>query len=270
MLNIIKKILTTWPSTESLKKILLTAEKQSVVVPALDVDRCDDCSECVSLCPTRALKVENQEGVKTFSILGELCIRCGRCVDSDQGCKKGALAYGFRLPVAARRKQAFHQTYRWAEDKYILVEQHHREMPPTPNSVLLGELLRNSMSFRELDSGSCNACELEVNLLTAPQYDAERLGIGCTASPRFADAVLITGPVSRNMKLACERTYSAIPTPKVVIAMGNCAIAGGIYRDSYAVFNGAESIMPVDVYIPGCPPSPPAVIYGLLMAMNRK
>lgn len=264
MLAILRKIIATQPSTENLKIILKAAESQRTVVPTLDVQKCNDCRKCTSLCPTRALEFHTES--KKFEIKGELCIRCGRCIAD---CSEQALSYGFRLPVATRKKDTFHQTYQWRGNHYEFQPEPVSEPVPNPDSVALQSLLKRSFVFRELDTGSCNACEVEVNLLTAPQYDAERLGMGCTASPRFADALLVTGPVSRNMKLAAERTFQATPTPKVVIAMGSCAISGGIYRDSYAVHNGTESVMPVDVYIPGCPPSPPSLIYGLLLAANR-
>ena len=120
-----------------------------------------------------------------------------------------------------------------------------------------------SLRIRQIDAGSCNACEWECTALTNPIYDIQRFGVDFVASPRHADLLLITGPVSRQMELALRRTYAATPEPRLVVACGDCAKDGGIYRGSYAVANGVENVIPVDGYIPGCPPTPMAIISGL-------
>lgn len=130
------------------------------------------------------------------------------------------------------------------------------------------KMFRRSLQIREVDTGSCNACEVEANALNNPIYDIERFGISFVASPRHADALLVTGPVSRNMKEALIKTYEATGSPKIVIAMGNCAKDGGIFKDSYAVENGVNKIIPVDIYIPGCPPNPKKIIYALLKGLE--
>ena len=126
-----------------------------------------------------------------------------------------------------------------------------------------------SLHIREVDAGSCNACEVEVNALSNPIYDIERFGLHIVASPRHADMLLVTGPVTRNMELALLKTYNATPSPKLVAAMGSCACNGGIFGDTYASCGGVDKIIPVDVYIPGCPPRPQAVIFGLMVALDR-
>ena len=126
-----------------------------------------------------------------------------------------------------------------------------------------------SLSIREVDAGSCNGCEVEVNALTNAVHDIERFGLHIVASPRHADMLLVTGPVSRNMAHALLQTYRATPSPKMVVAMGSCAISGGIFRDSYATLNGVDNVVPVDVYIPGCPPRPQAIIHGILVALDK-
>lgn len=126
-----------------------------------------------------------------------------------------------------------------------------------------------SLHIREVDAGSCNACEVEATALSNPVYDMERFGIHIVASPRHADMLLVTGPVTRNMELALLKTYNATPSPKLVAAMGSCACNGGIFGDTYASGGGVDKFIPVDVYIPGCPPRPQAVIFGLMVAVDK-
>lgn len=133
----------------------------------------------------------------------------------------------------------------------------------------IGKVLGRSLAVREVDAGSCNGCEIEITALNNPIYDVERFGIHFVASPRHADVLLVTGPASRNMEVALKRTYEATPEPKVVVAVGACGCSGGIFGDTYATTGGIDKIVPVDVYIPGCPPRPEAVLYGLLLAVDR-
>lgn len=130
------------------------------------------------------------------------------------------------------------------------------------------EMFGRSLSIREVDAGSCNGCEVEVNALTNAIHDIERFGLHIVASPRHADMLLVTGPVTRNMEMALLQTYHATPGPKLVVAMGSCAISGGIFRGSYATLDGVDQVLPVDVYIPGCPPRPEAIIHGILLALD--
>jgi len=133
----------------------------------------------------------------------------------------------------------------------------------------INNMFGRSLHIREVDAGSCNACEVEVTALSNPIYDMERFGIHIVASPRHADMLLVTGPVTRNMELALLKTYNATPSPKLVAAMGSCACNGGIFGDTYASGGGVDKFIPVDVYIPGCPPRPQAVIFGLMVAMDK-
>ena len=130
-------------------------------------------------------------------------------------------------------------------------------------------LFGRSLHIRQVDAGSCNGCELEISGLTGPHYDVERFGLHFVASPRHADCLLVTGPVTRNMAEALKRTWDATPDPKIVIAAGDCARDGGIFGGSYAVVGGVSAIIPVDAVIPGCPPSPRALLAGLLAAISR-
>ena len=121
-----------------------------------------------------------------------------------------------------------------------------------------------SLAIREVDAGSCNGCELEIIAMNNPIYNCERFGIHFTASPRFADMLLVTGPVSHNMEIALKRTYDATPDPKLVVAVGDCGCNGGIFGESYASLGGVSSVIPVDACIPGCPPTPVELLHGIL------
>ena len=124
--------------------------------------------------------------------------------------------------------------------------------------------LGRSLSIRHVDAGSCNGCELEIHALNNAFYDLERFGLRFVASPRHADVLMVTGPVTKNMREALERTYQATPDPKWVVAVGGCALNGGIFAGSYAVVGGVSEVVPVDLHIPGCPPTPTALLKGLL------
>ncbi|MGH7303557.1 MAG: NADH-quinone oxidoreductase subunit B family protein [Candidatus Rokuibacteriota bacterium] len=133
----------------------------------------------------------------------------------------------------------------------------------------IARLFGRSLAIRQVDAGSCNGCELEIGGLTGPHYDLERFGVHFVASPRHADCLLVTGPVTRNMAEALKRTWLATPDPKFVVAVGDCGRDGGIFRGSYAVVGGVADVVPVDAVIPGCPPSPAMLLAGLLEAIGR-
>lgn len=133
----------------------------------------------------------------------------------------------------------------------------------------IGRVFGKSLRIRQVDAGSCNACEWECTALTNPVYDIQRFGIDFVASPRHADLLLVTGPVSRQMELALKKTYIATPEPRLVVACGDCTIDGGIYKGSYAVTNGVANVIPVDCYISGCPPSPLRIIEGLIALLTK-
>jgi Ni,Fe-hydrogenase III small subunit len=154
------------------------------------------------------------------------------------------------------------------------------ERPPLPDDAALAELaasvqraarrrLGRSLAIREVDAGSCNGCELEIHALNNAFYDLERFGLRFVASPRHADVLLVTGPVTRNMRQALERTYNATPDPKWVVAVGACAADGGLFAGSYAVVGGVNAVVPVDLHIPGCPPSPLQLLKGLLALLDN-
>ncbi len=154
------------------------------------------------------------------------------------------------------------------------------EAPPSPGDAALAELaasvertarrrLGRSLAIREVDAGSCNGCELEIHALSNAFYDLERFGLRFVASPRHADVLLVTGPVTKNMREALERTYNATPDPKWVVAVGGCALDGGIFAGSYAVVGGVGAVVPVDLHIDGCPPTPLQLLQGLLALLEQ-
>ena len=153
------------------------------------------------------------------------------------------------------------------------------EAPPPPDEALRAtadrlreDVLRRfdgALTIRHVDAGSCNGCELEINSLNNPYYNLEGLGIKFVASPRHADMLLVTGPVSRHMEVALKRTYEATPDPKLVVAIGDCGCSGGIFGDSYASCGRVANVIPVDVAVPGCPPTPAAIMQGILTAISK-
>ena len=154
------------------------------------------------------------------------------------------------------------------------------EPPPLPDEALRAspqrlqeEILRafgGALSIRQVDAGSCNGCELEIRALNNAYYNIEGLGIKFVASPRHADMLLVTGPVSRHMEVALKRTYEATPEPKLVVALGDCGCTGGIFGESYASCGRVSNVIPVDVAVPGCPPTPFAIMQGILTAISAK
>jgi Ni,Fe-hydrogenase III small subunit len=157
----------------------------------------------------------------------------------------------------------------------ILVKPPLTEGTPAPDDAAIAELARavdlaarrrlgRSLAIRQVDAGSCNGCELEIHALNNAYYDLERFGIRFVASPRHADVLLVTGPVTKNMREALERTWAATPAPKWVVAAGGCAKDGGCFAGSYAVTGGVAAVLPVDLHIPGCPPRPVEILRGLL------
>jgi Ni,Fe-hydrogenase III small subunit len=130
-------------------------------------------------------------------------------------------------------------------------------------------LLGRALAIREVDAGSCNGCEIEISGLTGPVYDSERFGIHFVASPRHADLLLVTGPVTRNMEVPLRKTYDATPDPKLVVSIGDCARTCGVFKGSYAVSGSVDEVIPVDVFVPGCPPEPAEILGGILAALDR-
>jgi Ni,Fe-hydrogenase III small subunit/NAD-dependent dihydropyrimidine dehydrogenase PreA subunit len=219
-------------------------------LPRLEPGRCpQDCRECVSSCPYGALQMDG----------GGLRLDMGRCIfcgDCSAACPQGALAFSTDHRLASRTRDG------------LLTDGDVFELAGALDKRMK-KLFGRSLKLRQVSAGGCNACEADLNVLGTLTYDLGRFGIQFVASPRHADGILVTGPVTENMKGALLETYAAIPEPKLVIASGACAIGGGPYRDSPEVNNGIGDLLPVDLYIPGCPPHPYTVLDGLLRMLGR-
>ncbi len=215
-----------------------------------------------SVCPSGA--IVGGSGEAKYSIDIARCIFCGRCAEQS---REGAIETGRTFELSARRRESLVvEVEKGADGKSS-------QLPPLPTEEQVAKRIRQtlgrSLQLRHLDSGSCNACDWELTALLNPVYDVRRLGIDFVASPRHADGVIVTGSVTRNLETAVRRTYDAVPEPRVVIAVGACASSGGIVGRGYASAGGIGEVLPVDVHIPGCPPRPEAIIFGILLAVGR-
>jgi Ni,Fe-hydrogenase III small subunit/NAD-dependent dihydropyrimidine dehydrogenase PreA subunit len=220
--------------------------------PLLDASRCEaGCTACVDSCPTRAIAASADH----LALDMGRCLFCADCLDA---CPTGAITFSpdFRLAERARSRLVVHSTDSTHERVLEL-------------SAELRKLYGRSLKLRVVSAGGCNGCEADVNVLGTVVFDLGRFGIQYVASPRHADGLLITGPVTANMREALRKTYDALPDPRIVIAVGACAISGGPYIDHDEACNGAESTVPIDLYVPGCPPHPMTILEGLIGLLGR-
>ncbi len=245
--------------------------------PAFDFDRWRDPSPAAEACPTGAIEVHDAGGRRRVSVDYGRCIFCGECAAASAGDGVRA-SREFELAATSRRSLVLHAEYSLAPEGVNGERIATGGDPAGPGGVeaagaRLSETIRKtlgrSLAIREVDAGSCNGCELEAIALNNPVHDIERFGIHFVASPRHADMLLVTGPVTRNMELALRKTYDATPEPRLVAAVGACGISGGIFGVNYATRGGVDQVIPVDVYIPGCPPRPEALLHGILLALGR-
>ncbi|MCX6996906.1 MAG: 4Fe-4S binding protein [Kiritimatiellaeota bacterium] len=219
--------------------------------PELDATLCcAPCTDCVEVCPVGALGRSVEQGLRLD--LGR-CLFCGAC---ERACPVGALRFTRDYRLAARRRDELVLGSAWAGQRQLLDERYRR-------------LFGRSLKLRQVSAGGCNACEADTNVLNTPLFDLSRFGIQLVAAPRHADGLLVTGPVTQNMRAAVLKTYAAVAEPKLVIAVGACASAGGPYIDHPETANGVTDLLPVDLFIPGCPPHPYTILHGLLGLLGR-
>jgi Ni,Fe-hydrogenase III small subunit/formate hydrogenlyase subunit 6/NADH:ubiquinone oxidoreductase subunit I len=238
--------------------------------PKFDFANWRDSRPAALACPTGAISYRESSSEREVTVDYGLCIYCGECAADTSGAVQVTQEY--ELAVRDRRDlvtQAVYLVNRDGEQVELRGLTRASGSPEERVRHKIHEVLGRSLAIREVDAGSCNGCEVEVHALNNPIYDLERLGIHFVASPRHADMLLVSGPVTRNMELALVKAYRATPDPKVVVAIGACGISGGIYGRNYATLGGIDTAIPVDVYIPGCPPRPLALLYGILMAVGR-
>ena len=220
----------------------------------VEAARCTDgCDVCVASCPTEAIR--RAPGQAVALDLGR-CVFCSACV---QACPTGAITHTGDHRMAARSRA----------DLVLGAEGQERARLAAALDATLLRLFGRSLRLRQVSAGGCNACEADTNVLGTIGWDLGRFGIQFVASPRHADGLLITGPVTRNMELALKKTWDAVPEPKIVVAVGACAVSGGLFSAHPEVHPGAAEVVPVDLYIPGCPPHPLTILDGLLRLLDR-
>lgn len=258
--------------------------------PEIDNRKCTGCGECLRRCPSNAIVSGSYPGRKItdpvqaaadpavegigagtaasvspdIGINYDECVFCALCEDV---CPVGAVKMTSRFELAEKDRKLLRSdtlVVREGDVPDITGEELNNRL-----SKKIRKMFGRSLQIREVDAGSCNGCDYEINALNNPFNDIERLGIHFVASPRHADMLLVTGTAVRNMEQALLKTYEAAPEPKLVVAVGACACSGGIFRDSYAANRGIDSLVPVDAYIPGCPPRPQAILYGILKVLDR-
>jgi Ni,Fe-hydrogenase III small subunit/NAD-dependent dihydropyrimidine dehydrogenase PreA subunit len=208
------------------------------------------CGDCLAACPFGAIDGSTPGG--PYLDLGR-CLFCGACAEA---CTSGVITFSRDHRLAARRR-----------DDLLAGPDGHRLAGALDKEML--RLFGRSLKLRQVSAGGCNACEADLNVLNTLVFDLGRFGIQFVASPRHADGLLVTGPVTENMRFALLDTYAALPAPKLVIASGACAIGGGPFRGSPEAHDGIGDLLPVDLYIPGCPPHPYTALDGLLRLLGR-
>ena len=278
MFKIIQKTIRTGIVTKAYPAELAHISEHFRGRPHFDFEKWTDARPAAEACPTGAISLRDSNDSREVTVDYGLCVFCGLCAEASSD-KAVRITQEFELATKNRRNLVLTAEYTLNADRT------HRQLGTVrrgsgsveTDAKIVGQkaretihkVLGRSLAIREVDAGSCNGCEVEIVALNNPIHDIERFGIQFAASPRHADMLLVTGPVTRNMELALLKTYRAMPEPKVVVAVGACGISGGIFGENYASLGGVDKVLPVDVYIPGCPPRPQALIHGILLAVGR-
>jgi Ni,Fe-hydrogenase III small subunit/formate hydrogenlyase subunit 6/NADH:ubiquinone oxidoreductase subunit I len=277
MFDILRKSLSTGVVTTAYPHAPAQVCSQARGRPEINFAAWKDARPAVAACPTGALACNDADGTRTVTLDLGKCTFCGLCAEADPEVRMTNVC-----ELAARQRAGLVTTATYelapggAHRKLLDHGRSTLSAQPATVEVLgselqarIGKAFGRSLHIREVDAGSCNGCEVEIVGLNSPVYDIERFGIHFVASPRHADMLLVTGPVSRNMELALRKTYEAMPPPRLVVAVGACGCSGGIFGQNYASLGGVDKVVPVDVYIPGCPPNPHALLHGILTAIGR-
>lgn len=245
------KATTLWPARD-----LLAGQEGVFGMPRFDPERCaPNCTECAAACPTAAITVDaSHTGKERLAVDYGRCVVCQLCVEA---CPADAVRASSDWAFGTRERSDLQLS-----NGVVSLEERQDEQDSRAG-------FRRSLHIRHVDAGSCNGCESELQALNNPFYNLHRFGIFFTPSPRFADLLLVTGPVTYAMREPLRRAYEAMPAPRWVMAVGTCAVSGGVAGGGYAAGNGLEGVLPVDLYLPGCPPNPAAIIEALLMFLDR-
>jgi Ni,Fe-hydrogenase III small subunit/ferredoxin len=245
------KATTPWPTKKE-----ADGQDNLLGMPRFSPERCETgCAECAEICPTGAIQVRGeQSGKDRLEVDYGRCVVCQLCVEA---CPHDAATASFDWAFGVRERSD------------LMLNAAGNSAPASKSMAEPRTGFRRSLHIRHVDAGSCNGCESELQALNNPFYNLHRFGIFFTPSPRFADLLLVTGPVTYALHEPLRRAYEAMPGPRWVMAYGTCAVSGGLVRDGYACGSGLEGVLPVDLYLPGCPPNPAAIIEALLMFLDR-
>jgi len=233
------------------KNMFSSLHESAMGLPAISDKPCagSECGACVQACPTDAIQLK--DGKAGISLDRGACINCSVCIDV---CPTGTIVSDRDTKTASMTREGLILS---AETAAVAA-----------NARATANMFSRSVAARVVSTG-CSACDSELSAAGNPIFDVERFGVSVVASPRFADVLMVTGPVPKAMHAALRSCYDQLAEPKRVIAVGSCAISGGVHRNSYTEANGVGAVLPVDVFIPGCPPHPWSIIHGILLAMGR-
>jgi Ni,Fe-hydrogenase III small subunit/formate hydrogenlyase subunit 6/NADH:ubiquinone oxidoreductase subunit I len=231
-----------------------------------DIDCQSECTTCADACPTDAISIFNTDAVSEVAIDLGACIQCGLCFTD---CPTGTVVENKTYKVAAKAREDLVLVKDRTRVDDVLQRSNKvakKTAEPVPESD--SKMFKDSLHIRVVSTG-CSACDSELLASENPIYDLERFGVHIVASPRYADALFLTGPVPKAMHAPLERCYAGMAEPRIVVAIGACAISGAMHRGGYALANGADAILPVNIYVPGCPPHPLSIVHGMLVAMGK-